>query len=138
MDNTFEASQTFENLVKSFEDEAKLYFRYKFFLNVSEYEGLEKISKLLRDFSEGSLDNVNGSLDFLRNFKDPSSLVPIGNTSQNIASILQTEIEQTSEIYPEMAKVAREEGFTDVASWFDTLEKLKRNHVARLKDNQSV
>ena len=40
MDNTFEASQTFENLVKSFEDEAKLYFRYKFFLNVSEYEGL--------------------------------------------------------------------------------------------------
>lgn len=138
MDNSFEASQTFENLKKSFEDEAKLYFRYKFFLSVSEYEGLEKTSKLLKDFSEGCLDNVNGSLDFLRNFKDPSSLVPIGNTTQNISSILQTEIEQTSEVYPLMARVAREEGFTDVASWFDTLEKLKRHHVSKLKENQSV
>ncbi|MDD4973256.1 MAG: ferritin family protein [Bacteriovorax sp.] len=137
MDNKFEASQTFENLKKAFEDEAKLYFRYKFFLSVSEYEGLGKISKTLRDFSEGSLDNVNGSLDFLRNFKDPSSQVPIGNSSQNIASILQTEIEQANEIYPEMAKIARDEGFSDVASWFDTLEKLKRHHVSRLKENQS-
>ncbi len=134
MHNDFEQSLTYHNLKKAFEDEAKLYFRYKFFLSVSEYEGLEKISKLLRDFSESSLDNVQGNMDYLRNFKDPSSGVPLGNTSQNLSSLLQTEIEQTSLLYPQMAKVAREEGFTDVASWFDTLEKLKRVHVQKIRE----
>ena len=134
MHNEFEQSTTYHNLKKAFEDEAKLYFRYKFFLSVSEFEGLEKISKLLRDFSESSLDNVQGNMDYLRNFKDPSSGVPLGNTSQNLSSLLQTEIEQTSLLYPQMAKVAREEGFTDIASWFDTLEKLKRIHVQKIRE----
>lgn len=134
MHNDFEQSLTYHNLKKAFEDEAKLYFRYKYFLSVSEYEGLEKISKMLRDFSESSIDNVQGNMDFLRNFKDPSSGVPLGNTSQNLASILQTEIEQSSDLYPQMAKIAREEGFSDVASWFDTLEKCKRVHVTKLNE----
>ncbi|MGZ3788674.1 MAG: rubrerythrin family protein [Bacteriovorax sp.] len=134
MSNDFEKSVTYLNLKKAFEDEAKLYFRYKYFLSIAEYEGLEKISKLLRDFSESGTDNVQGSLDFMRNFKDPASSVPLGNTTQNLASLLQTEIEQSSDLYPQMAKMAREEGFSDVASWFDTLEKCKRVHVAKLNE----
>jgi rubrerythrin len=134
MEKNFESSQTYLNLKKAFEEEAALYFRYKFFLIVAEYEGLDKVSKVLRDFSEGSLDNVHGNLDFMRHFRDPSSNVPIGNSEQNIKSILQTEIEQSSQSFPGMAKIAREEGFTDVASWFDTLEKLKRVHVSTLKE----
>lgn len=136
MEKTFESSQTYENLKKSFEEEAKLYFRYKFFLTIAEYESLEKTSKLLRDFTQSSLDNVLGSMDFFRGFKDPSSSVPIGTTLQNLKSILQTEIEQSSEAYPQMAQIAREEGFTDVASWFDTLEKAKRVHAIKLKKVQ--
>lgn len=134
MSHDFEKSVTYSNLKKAFEDEAKLYFRYKYFLSVSEYEGLEKISKLLRDFSESGIDNVQGCFDFMRNFKDPSSSIPLGNTSQNLASLLQTEIEQSSDLYPQMAKIAREEGFSDVASWFDTLEKCKRVHVIKLNE----
>lgn len=129
----FESSHTFENLKRSFEDEAKLYFRYKYFLTVASYEGMEETVKLLENLAESSLDNVLGSLDFLREFKDPASMVPIGRTSQNISSLLQTEIEQASEMYPRMARLAREEGFTDMASWFDTLEKVKRVHVQKLK-----
>ncbi len=134
MDKSFESSQTFENLRKAFEEEATLFFRYKYFQVIADYEGLDKIRKILKDFSDGSIDNVHGSLDFLRNFKDPASNVPIGNTQQNIKSILQTEIEQSSMNFPQMAKVARDEGFSDVASWFDTLEKLKRSHVATLNE----
>jgi rubrerythrin len=134
MDNNFENSKTYENLKKAFYDEATLYFRYKFFLTVAEYEGLEKTSKLLREFTDASLDNVLGNLDFMRNFKDPTSMVPIGNTAQHLISLLQTEVEQSSEIYPQMAKLARTEGFSDVASWFDTLEKLKRVHVNKIKE----
>lgn len=137
LNNEFEKSLTYLNLKKSFEDEAKLYFRYKFFLSVAEYEGLEKISKVLREFSESSLDNVQGSMDFLRSFKDPGSNVPLGSTSQNLKSLLQTEIEQTSSLYPQMAVIAREEGFSDVASWFDTLEKLKRFHVQKMHEVQN-
>jgi rubrerythrin len=134
MSSEFEKSQTYQNIIKSFEDEAKLYFRYKFFQVISEYEGMEKASKVLKDFSDGCIDNVNGSMDFLREFRDPSSNVPIGSTSQNLTSVLQTEIEQSTTVYPQMAKIARLEGFTDVASWFDTLEKLKRSHVIKIKE----
>lgn len=127
--NNLETSITFQNLIKSFEVEAALFFRYRFFSTIASFEDENTALAMLEKVMASQHDYVLGSLDFLRDYKDPSSLVPIGSTFQNLASLLQTEIEQSSEIYPQMAKVAREEGFTDIASWFDTLEKAKRVHV---------
>ena len=134
MDRKLEESKTFENLKKAFFNEAGLAFRYRFFATIAEFEGLDRFSSLFREFAEGGSANVGGCLDFLREARDPSADVPLGGTQKNLESVLQTETRQCSEIYNEMAKVAREEGFTDVASWFDTLEKLKRSHLRKLKE----
>ena len=133
MDNKLEDSKTFENLKQAFFSEASLAFRYRFFATIAEFEGLDRFCTLFREFAEGGDCNVQGSLDFLRTALDPASGVPIGGTQKNLQSVLQTESEQCAEIYPEMARVAREEGFTDVASWFDTLEKLKRSHLSKIE-----
>lgn len=133
MERKLEHSQTFENLKAAFFEEASLALRYRFFSVIAEFEGLDRFSQLFRELSEGGTCNAHGVLDFLRLARDPSSDVPIGSTQKNVEAILQSEAKQCSELYPEMARVAREEGFTDVASWFDTLEKLKRAHIIRIK-----
>lgn len=133
MDRKLEDSQTFENLKRAFFEEASLAYRYKFFATIAEFEGLEKLGVLFREMAEGGSMNVHGCLDFLRIARDPSSDIPLGGTQKNLESIRQTEIEHSSELYPEMARIAREEGFTDVASWFDTLEKLKRSHLSKIE-----
>jgi rubrerythrin len=133
MDNKLEESRTFENLKQAFFEEASLAFRYEFFATIAEFEGMDRFSSLFRDFAEGGTSNVHGCLDFLRLAKDPSSDIPLGGTRKNLESVLQTETKQCSEIYPEMARIAREEGFTDIASWFETLEKLKRSHLRKIQ-----
>jgi rubrerythrin len=134
MDKALESSRTFENLKKAYFEEASLAFRYRFFATVAEFEGLEGLGGLFKDFAEGGSCNVLGCLDFLRLVKDPSSDVPLGNTRKNLESVIQSETQHFTEVYPEMARIAREEGFSDIASWFDTLEKLKRSHVQKIQE----
>lgn len=128
-----ERSRTFENIKRAFLEEASLVFRYLYYAIIADYEGLDRHSALFREIAEGGTTNVHGSFDFLAMAADPDSGIPVGGTFKNLESLLQTETRQQSRTYPEMARTAREEGFNDVASWFDTLEKLKRAHVARLE-----
>ena len=135
MDGTLEKTRTFENLKKAFFEEAGLAFRYQFFATIAQFEGLESYQALFQNFAEGGKMNVEGLLDFLRTARDPSSDIPFGRTMQNAESAMQTETKQFTETYPEMARTAREEGLTDIASWFDTLEKLKHSRAQKLKAN---
>lgn len=129
-----ENSRTFENLRDAFLAEASLAFRLRYFTIVAEFEGLDRFAALFREYSENGDTHVHGCLDLLRAARDPSSGVPIGGSRQNLESALQTAVERSSQSYPEMARVAREEGFTDIASWFDTLEKYQAMQAARLRE----
>lgn len=137
MDTNFESSITRENLRKSFFEESALAARFSYFALMAEYEGKMDLANKLKDLALVSKGNAHGILDFLRGDRDPSSEVPIQNAQEALGSVLQTEIQQATEVYGSMAKVAREEGYTDIASWFDTLEKLKKSHersLGRLKN----
>ncbi len=120
-------------LVKSFTEEATLVFRYLYFATIADFEGLEGHAALFRELAEGGLNNVHGCLDYLKTVTDPDSQIPLGDSLRNLQSVLQTEIQQFNQLYPDRTKTARHEGFTDIASWFETLEKLKRAHVQKLK-----
>lgn len=137
-ENPIEKSKTYGNLKNSFYEEAALVFRYQFFARIAEFDGQDRIQALFKEIAEGGTSNVHGSLDFLRTSRDPSSEIPIGGTSKNLESVIQTETKQCTELYPQMAATAREEGFTDIASWFETLEKLKRSHLKKLKQVKNV
>lgn len=133
MDNKFESSLTRAQLKEAFFEESALAARYSYFAVMAEFEGKAELSQRFRDYAESSKQNAHGILDFLRVEKDPASDVPLPNTLAALDSVLQTEIQQGTELYGVRAKVAREEGYTDIASWFDTLEKLKTEHTKKLQ-----
>jgi len=70
-------------------------------------------------------------MDFLKKVGDPVTGVSIGNTITNLESAIAGETQEYTDIYPRMAQAAREEGFSEIAEWFETLAKAEKNHAAR-------
>jgi rubrerythrin len=64
---------------------------------------------------------------------DPASGKPIGTTNLNLAASVAGETYEYTEMYPAMAKAAREEGFEDIAEWFETLAKAEKSHAGRFQ-----
>jgi rubrerythrin len=126
--------QTHQHLKDAFAEEAITAYRYLYFAKIADIEGQPDVAQLFRDLAEGGICNAHGSLDFLRTEGDPLTGAPIGETDRNLHAALLAESTEHSELYPDMAAVAHAEGFPDVASWFETLQKLKRAHAAQLRD----
>jgi rubrerythrin len=64
---------------------------------------------------------------------DPATGLPIGETAENLAAAVAGETHEYTEMYPGMAKTAREEGFEEVADWFETLAKAEKAHAGRFQ-----
>ena len=62
---------------------------------------------------------------------DPATGVPFGRTEQNLKSAIEGETYEYTQMYPGMAKTARQEGFAELAEWFETLAKAERSHANR-------
>jgi rubrerythrin len=123
-------TRTHENLKQSFARESQASRRYLYFARVADIEGYPDIGGLFRDTSEAETGHAFGHLDFLKAVGDPATDVPFGRTRSNLASAIEGEIHDR-QMYPEMARTAREEGFPEIAEWFDTLAKAERSHAGR-------
>ncbi len=128
---TLKGSKTHENLKNAFASEAQANRRYVYFAKQADIEGHPDIAGLFRDTAEGEASHANGHLDFLKKLGDPVTDLPIGTTTSNIEASIFRETQECTELYPAMAKTAREEGFTDVAEWFETLAKAEKSHAGR-------
>jgi len=124
---------TFENLKTSLAFEARAVLRFLYFAKIAEIEGLHGVAQLFEEMAEGGICCSHGTLDLLRHVGDPDSDIPIGETNSNLRSALQVEMQAFEAIYPAMAATAREDRYPDIASWFETLAKLKRSHVETLR-----
>ena len=72
------------------------------------------------------------NIELLRNRRrDPATGLPIGNTEKNLKAAVHGETYEYETMYPGMAKQAREEGYDDVAEWFETLAKAEKSHAGR-------
>ena len=58
---------------------------------------------------------------------------PIGPTDKNLAAAIAGETHEYTDMYPGMARTAREEGFDEIADWFETLAKAERSHAGRFQ-----
>ena len=58
---------------------------------------------------------------------------PIGGTSDNLKAAIAGETHEYTDMYPGMAKDARDEGFDEIADWFETLAKAERSHANRFQ-----
>jgi rubrerythrin len=124
-------SKTHENLKHAFAGESQANRRYLYFARAADIEGYPEIGGLFRDTSEAETGHAFGHLDFLKEVGDPATGAPIGDTDRNLKSAIDGETYEYSQMYPGMAKTAREEGFAEVAEWFETLAKAERSHAGR-------
>ncbi len=124
-------TQSLENLKAAFAGEAQANRRYLYFARQADIEGYPDIGGLFRDTGEAETGHAFGHLDFLKEVGDPVTGVPIGTTEENLRSGIEGETYEYTEMYPGFAKTAREEGFEDLADWFETLAKAERSHAGR-------
>ena len=126
-------SKTAQNLMDAFAGESQANRRYLYFAKVADVEGYPDVAGLLRDTAEGETGHAHGHLDFLKVVGDPATGLPIGDTEKNLKSAVAGETHEYTDMYPGMAKSAREEGFTEIADWFETLAKAEKSHAGRFE-----
>ena len=64
---------------------------------------------------------------------DSATGLAIGNTLDNLKASVAGETPEYTDIYPGMAATARDEGFDEIADWFETLAKAERSHANRFQ-----
>lgn len=132
-DKDLHGSRTHENLKVAFSREAEANRRYLYFARIADVEGQPDVAGLFRDTAEGETAHALGHLDRLLALGDPATGLPMGKTRENLESAVTGETNEGSNLYPEMARIAREEGFAAVAEWFETLAKAERQHASRFR-----
>lgn len=114
-------SQTYQNLLQVLAREAVASRRFTFFARIAEMEGFSDIAAAFREQAESELCLADGNLDFLRQVGDPSSGLPIGETSRNLKAAGQSSSDAGQTLYPQMVRTAYNEGFPAIATWLETL-----------------
>jgi len=126
-------SKTHENLKAAFSGESQANRRYLYFSKQADVEGYPDVAGLFRDTAEGETGHAHGHLDYLKAVGDPATDLPIGDTTDNLKAAIAGETHEYTDMYPGMAKSAREEGFTEIADWFETLAKAEKSHAGRFQ-----
>jgi rubrerythrin len=131
MAKSLSGTKSHENLKHAFACESQANRRYLYFARVADIEGYPDVGGLFRDTSEAETGHAFGHLDFLKEVGDPCTGVPIGSTDKNLKSAVEGETYEYTEMYPGFAKTARDEGFPELAEWFETLAKAEKSHAGR-------
>jgi rubrerythrin len=127
------SSRTAENLKAAFAGESQANRRYLYFAQKADIEGHSDISAVFRSTAEGETGHAHGHLEYLEEVGDPATDLPIGGTAENLVSAIAGETHEYTDMYPGMARTAREEGFDEIADWFETLAKAEKSHAGRFQ-----
>jgi rubrerythrin len=126
-------TRTHANLKAAFAGESQANRRYIYFAKHADVEGYPDVAGLFRDTAEGETGHAHGHLDYLKGIGDPVTDLPIGDTVANLKAAIAGETHEYTDMYPGMAKTAREEGFPEIAAWFETLAKAEKSHAGRFQ-----
>ena len=124
-------SKTEQCLKDAFAGESQANRRYLYFANKADVEGQNDVAALFRSTAEGETGHAHGHLDYLAEVGDPATDLPIGASALNLKAAVAGETHEYTDMYPGMAKTARDEGFDEIADWFETLAKAERSHANR-------
>ena len=126
-------SKTHDSLKEAFGGESMANRRYLYFAKQADIEGYPDIAGLFRDTAEGETGHAHGHMDYLKVVGDPATGEPFGDSEANLKSAIEGETHEYTNMYPGMAATAREEGFDEIADWFETLAKAEKSHAARFQ-----
>ncbi len=130
---SLKGSKTEGNLKEAFAGESQANRRYLYFAQKADVEGYNDVAAVFRSTAEGETGHAHGHLEYLEAVGDPATGLPIGKTSQNLAAAVAGETHEYTDMYPGMARTARQEGFDEIADWFETLAKAEKSHAGRFQ-----
>ena len=103
-------SKTEQNLKDAFAGESQANRRYLYFAAKADIEGYNDVAAVFRSTAEGETGHAHGHLEYLEECGDPATGLPIGGTSDNLKAAVAGETHEYTDMYPGMAKTARDEG----------------------------
>ncbi|MCM2324440.1 MAG: rubrerythrin family protein [Oligoflexia bacterium] len=135
--STLQGTQTEKNLLKAFAGESQARMRYDYFAKQAKKEGLEQIAAIFEETSLNEKEHAKRFFKFLSGGPvEITATFPagtIGNTMENLKASASGENEEWTELYPEFARIAEEEGFKEIATAFRLIAKAEKAHEERYK-----
>ena len=128
-----QSSKTVQNLKDAFAGVSQANRRYLYFAAKADVEGENDVAAVFRSTAEGETGHAHGHLEYLEEVGDPATGLPMGDTRKNLLASIEGETHEYTDMYPGMAKTARDEGFEEIADWFETLAKAERSHANRFQ-----
>jgi rubrerythrin len=134
---SLKGTRTEQNLLKAFAGESQARNRYTYFAKQAKKEGLEQISAIFMETAEQEREHAKRFFKFLEGgMVEITATYPagiVGNTKDNLKAAADGENEEWSELYPEFARIAEEEGFKEVAVAFKMIAKVEAFHEERYR-----
>ena len=126
-------TKTEDNLKAAFAGESQANRRYLYFAQKADVEGFNDVAAVFRSTAEGETGHAHCHLEYLEEVGDPATRKPIGPTGDNLKVAIASETHEYTDMYPGMARTAREEGHEEIADWFETLAKAGKSHACRFQ-----
>ena len=115
-------SKTEQNLLAAFAGESQARNKYTYFAAVAKEEGLEQIAGIFLETAENEREHAKREFDFLKG---------IGTTNANLKAAAGGENYEWTEMYPGFERIARDEGFTEIAGFFKEVAEVEEEHEKR-------
>ncbi len=136
----FKGSETEKNLLKSFAGESQARNRYTYFASVAKKEGYEQISAIFLETADNEKEHAKIFFQYLAKSEgkpvEITASYPAGKiskTQEHLLAAANGELEEHSKLYPEFERIARKEGFKEVADSFKEIAEVEEQHEKRYR-----
>ncbi|MBS3090805.1 rubrerythrin family protein [Candidatus Pacearchaeota archaeon] len=130
-------SKTEQNLLKAFAGESQARNRYTYFSSIARDEGFEQISSIFLETADNEKEHAEVFFKYLQGGNaEITASYPAGiikTTIENLDAAAEGEAMEWGEIYPEFEKIARQEGFEEIAGSFKEIAEVEQQHEKRYR-----
>lgn len=132
MEKSLKGTKTEQNLLKSFAGESQATNRYEFFSKIAKKEGYEQISRIFQETANQEKQHAKRFFKFLEGgMVEITATYPsgvIGTTEENLKAAAEGENEEWTDLYPQFAEIALQEGFPKIATAYKMIAKVEAEH----------
>ena len=134
------SSETEKSLLKAFAGESQARNRYTYFASEAKKVGFEQISAIFLETAENEKEHAKVYFKHLNEIGEPLEITAtypagrIGTTEQNLLAAANGEKEEWGKLYPGFEKIARKEGFKEIADSFKEIAEVEEQHEKRYRN----
>jgi rubrerythrin len=130
---SLKGTETEQNLRDAFAGEIQAIRRYLYFTQKAEVEGLSDVAAVFRSTAESETGHAHGHRECLEEVGDPATGKPIDLTGDNLKAAIASETHEYTDMFPGVARAARQEGIDEIADWFETFAKAGKWHAGHFQ-----